>query len=357
MNDSFMLSEEDRWLVDALQVAPRASWAAIGDILGMSPVTAARRWQRLADAGMAWVTAAPGMAFHNAQCLAYVELTCEPRSRMQVAEDVARHNLALTVELTTGGADILVTVAAADLSTMSHYLLRHLGQVAHVTGSRARIATRIYAEGSAWRLCALPGPEVAALQRVRLERSAPDAGDMPPAMTDSVKAMVTHLSLDGRASYAELAEQADISPATARRYLNRLLRTGAVISRTDVSAPMSGWPVQVYLWANVPVAELEDSAQILSAYRQARLCATVTAGPNLALCAWLQTVEEVHRLELAIAAKLPHFEVVDRLIVLRQVKRMGRLLNEEGSAVGVVPINIWDDLLSHAPDSRPVSVA
>lgn len=354
MHDSFRLSEDDRLLVDALQIAPRASWAAIGDVLGMSPVTAARRWQRLQDAGMAWVTAAPGMAFHNTQCLAYVELTCESAHRMQVAEDIARHNLALTVELTTGSADILVTVAAADLSTMSHYLLRHLGQVDHVTGSRARIATRIYAEGSAWRLCALSAPQVAALQRIRLGESPVDPTHVPTAMTDSVKAMLTHLSLDGRASYAELAERAAISPATARRYLGRLLRSGAVISRTDVSAPVSGWPVQVYLWANVPVAELTESARILSDYRQARLCATVTAGPNLALCAWLQTVEEVHRLELAIAAKLPHLEVVDRLIVLRQVKRLGRLLNEEGSAVGVVPINIWDDLLSHTPSPAAV---
>lgn len=347
MSDSFRLSEEDRLLVDALQIAPRASWAAIADILGIAPITAARRWQRLVDAGVAWVTVAPGMAFRNAQCLAYVELTCEPAHRLEVAEAVARHNLALTVELTTGSADILVTVAAMDLSTMSHYLLRHLSQVPHVTGSRARIATRIYTEGSAWRLSALPPSAVAALQRIRLDSSTSDSADVPTAMTESVKAMLTHLSVDGRASYAELAERAGISPATARRYLGRLLRSGAVISRTDVSAPVSGWPVQVYLWANVPVAELAESARLLSDYRQARLCATVTAGPNLALCAWLQTVEEVHRLELAIAGKVPHLEVLDRLIVLRQVKRMGRLLDEAGGAVGVVPVNIWDDMLGH----------
>lgn len=347
MSESSTLSEVDRSLVDALQIAPRAPWSLIGDVLGIAPITAARRWQRLADEGLAWVTAAPGMAFRNEQCLAYVELTCDSAYRVEVAEAVARHNLALTVELTTGSADILVTVAAADLGTMSHYLLRHLGPVQHVTGSRARIATRIYTEGSAWRLCALAQPEVTSLHRIRHSHSTSDNVDVPTVMTDSVKAMLTHLSIDGRASYAELAQGAGISAATARRYLSRLLRTGAVILRTDVSAPVSGWPVQVYLWANVPVAELAESARILSDYRQARLCATVTAGPNLALCAWLRTVEEVHRLELMIARKLPHLEVVDRLIVLRQVKRMGRLLDEAGSAVGVVPINIWDDLLGH----------
>jgi hypothetical protein len=73
----------------------------------------------------------------------------------------------------------------------------------------------------------------------------------------------------------------------------------------------------------------------------------VTAGPSLVLGAWLRTVEEVHRLELAIAAKLPRVEIIDRLIVLRTVKRMGRLLDKNGRAIGVIPINIWDDLLEH----------
>jgi hypothetical protein len=89
------------------------------------------------------------------------------------------------------------------------------------------------------------------------------------------------------------------------------------------------------------VAELAESARILSEYRQARLCATVTAGPNLALCAWLQTVEEVHRLELVMARRFPQVRITDRLVVLRTVKRMGRLVDTQGRAVGVIPINIW----------------
>jgi hypothetical protein len=33
---------------------------------------------------------------------------------------------------------------------------------------------------------------------------------------------------------------------------------------------------------------------------------------------------------------------VDRLVVLRTVKRMGRLVDTDGRAIGVVPINVWD---------------
>jgi DNA-binding Lrp family transcriptional regulator len=347
LTNSTTLNRDELCLVDALQVAPRASWAAIGQVLGISAVTAAKRWSQLSERGLAWVTAAPGMALRNEQCLAYVEITCHPEHRIAVAKSIAQHSLAVTVELTTGSADILVTVAAADLQTMSHYLLEHLDQVEHVVSSRARIATRLYGEGSSWRLRVLPPATVTTLQRIRSQQVSDEVPDGPVQMSKSAQAMLTHLALDGRASFAELADRSGTSPTTARRHISRLLSSGVVILRTDVSAYAVNWPVQVYLWASVPVDTLTQTARTLSRFRQARLTATVTAGPSLALCSWLQTVEEVHRLELAISAKLPNLEVIDRLIVLRTVKRMGRLLDESGKAVGVVPINLWDDLLPH----------
>lgn len=112
--------------------------------------------------------------------------------------------------------------------------------------------------------------------------------------------------------------------------------------------------MQIYLWAEVPVHELSEAATTLARFRSARLTATVAAGANLALCSWLQTVDEVHRLEQAIASRLPNVRVLDRLVVLRQVKRMGRLLDENGNAVGSVPVNLWDDLLPHGTEDSGV---
>jgi DNA-binding Lrp family transcriptional regulator len=279
--------------------------------------------------------------------LAYLEITCPPGHRLQVAHELAQHHLAMTVELATGTADILVTLAAANLDTLSHYLLDHIGRVAHVQTTRARICTRLYTEGSAWRLGDLSRQASEAMRQADDHQLGQAHSDLPKAMTPSVKAMLTKLAVDGRASYAELAEVADISPTTARRLVSRLLQSRVVIPRTDMSATTSGWPVQVYLWANAPVDMLTEAATVLSRFRQTRLCASLTAGPSLVLGVWLRTVEEVHRLELAIAAQLPQVEILDRLVVLRTVKRMGRLLDPSGRAIGVIPINIWDDLLEH----------
>ncbi|MDH6576360.1 NAD kinase [Kitasatospora sp. MAP5-34] len=51
------VDELDLALVNALQLQPRAPWSLLGQTLGISPVTAARRWRRLSEAGIAWVTA------------------------------------------------------------------------------------------------------------------------------------------------------------------------------------------------------------------------------------------------------------------------------------------------------------
>ncbi len=50
---------------------------------------------------------------------------------------------------------------------------------------------------------------------------------------------------------------------------------------------------------------------------------------------------------------MQQLKIIDRLVVLRTVKRMGRLLDESGRAVEVVPINLWDDLLPHDRPGTP----
>jgi len=335
-------------LIGALQVAPRASWADVGAALGVSAVTAARRWERISGSGVAWVTAAPGMSRRAEQCMAYVEVDCLPGRRTEVAAELARHELVVTVEITTGTADILLTIAAADLLTLSHYLLDHLGAMEHVLRTRARVASKIYTEGSSWRLVELGEDALRILER-SVVRPDGEAGEESPASARDVRRLAGLLTVNGRASYAELAEATGISATTVRRHVGRLLQSGTLIPRTDLAAELSGSPVQVYLWADAPVEGLPATAGAISQLRQVRLCATVSSAPCMVLCAWLHTVEEVHRLELAIARRLPQVRIVDRLVVLRTVKRMGRLVDSHGRAVGVVPINIWDDSLAHGP--------
>jgi DNA-binding Lrp family transcriptional regulator len=334
MQQSVALDEDDLALVEALQRDPRAPWTTVAEVVGTNAVTASRRWERLRATGAAWVTGGPGPGSHHAQLLAYVDVTCLPSEKTRVAQQLAGDPHALSVDITAGGRDLLRTGAAVDLATLGRYLLERLDRVPGVTGTRARIATRLYAEGSTWRLGVLPSSGAA-------------GSPLPvtrPALLDEVdRDLMSALGIDGRASYAALAQVAGISQPTARRRVDRLISSGAVLLRTDVAAPLAGLPVMVVLSADVPAVRLDDAAARLGRLRQVRLSATLAGTPSLLVIAWLPSLEEVHRFEQDLVHRVPDLDVVDRLVVLRSVKRMGHLLDAEGRTTGTVPMDVWRD--------------
>jgi hypothetical protein len=48
---------------------------------------------------------------------------------------------------------------------------------------------------------------------------------------------------------------------------------------------------------------------------------------------------------------MPQPEVVDRLVVLRSVKRMGHLLDTDGRTTGTVRMDVWRDPVPADPPS------
>ena len=333
MHGSVALDDGDLGLVEALQRDPRAPWTTVAEVVGTNAVTASRRWDRLRSTGAAWVTGTPGLGSYHARCLAYVDVSCLPSAKTWVAHELAGDAHALSIDITAGGRDLLLTVAAVDLPTLGRYLLERLDRVPGVTGTRARIATRLYAEGSLWRLGVLP--------------AAGEVAPLPPTRTitlDTVdRELMSALGADGRASYATLAQATGISQPTARRRVDRLISSGAVLLRADVAAPLAGWPVSVVLSADSPAGRLNDVATTLGRLRQVRLCATLASTPSLIVVAWLSSLEELHRFEQGFLQKVPDVEVLDRLVVLRAVKRMGHLLDDDGRAVAMVPMDVWRD--------------
>lgn len=345
MMDFGILSEADLALITALQAEPRASWATVSRVTGLSPATAARHWERMAASGAVWVTASPGQAVWSAHCVAYVEVTCTTGATLHVAHTLAQDPHALTVEVTAGAADLFLTVAAVDLNTMSSYLLRRIGTVPGITHTNTRISTKLYKDGSHWRLDALP----------RRRPAPPSTG---PATSRGEERTASHAELDrklslllgrdGRASYADLSHQLEVSEATVRRRVDHLLRSGAVILRTEVAAERVGWPVSAIMSLDVPVTLLGEAARTAARLRQVRLVATVAGSPSLVVVAWLKHLEEIHELEARLVDTVPQLQVQSRLTVLQTVKRMGRILGEHGDATGVVPMSHWQNPLESA---------
>jgi DNA-binding Lrp family transcriptional regulator len=153
LHGSVTLSELDLGLIHALQINPRASWAQIGALLEVAPSTVARRWTRLTERGAAWVSCQPLQDMDPA--LAVMEVSTAPGRTLEVAAELAGDPQAMTIDVSAGARDLIVTVAFADEHRLGEYLLERVAQVPHVAGVRSHPLVGAYTEASRWRVRSL----------------------------------------------------------------------------------------------------------------------------------------------------------------------------------------------------------
>lgn len=338
MQDSIAIDETDLALIHALQIAPRAPWTTVGAVLGISAVTAARRWERLVGEGLAWVTGYPGPALWRQQCFAWVEVDCEPALRQQVIDALLDDPHTASIEVMASGRDLYLTVVAADIRTLSRFVLLRASSLPGVRGTRTRIATQVFGEGSRWRLDALTPA-----QRERLasrESSPRDAGEVA-VLQSAERLLLPGLADDGRRSAAELAVMSQCSEPTARRRLAHILQTRLVSLRCEVAQVIAGWPITATCWASVPPEALAETARILVTLPEVRVCAAVTGASNLVVTVLLRALQDLQRLETLVARRLPQLTFTDRAVTLVQVKRMGAVLDDSGHRLRTVPVDPW----------------
>ncbi|MBF6332300.1 Lrp/AsnC family transcriptional regulator [Nocardia transvalensis] len=338
------LTEGELELVHALQLRPRAPWTELGRALGVDAVTVARRWHRLTDSGRAWVTISPGPRAYQLLCFAFVEIGCATGHAGEVAETLAGHPHFLTIERTTDAHLLLGTVATDDLAMMSRYTLDVLPVVPHVTAVRARVVTHMFTEGGRWRIDALD-PN----QQTRLA-CTPTAADRPGShpLTPLDRALLTHLSHDGRAPHQQLATSLGVSAQTIKRRIDTFTRTGLLRFRCDFARPLGGWPVAVTFWATAPAADLLDIGHALAHYRQTRNCAALSAEYNLVLQVNTINLADVLDFETRFTRTHPGLRIGERLLTMRHHKLLGHILDPHGRSTAVVPPAPWNE-----PTLRP----
>ncbi|MCX4984049.1 Lrp/AsnC family transcriptional regulator [Streptomyces sp. NBC_00572] len=330
------LDELDLALVNALQMAPRAPWAQLARPLGVDAATLSRRWARLRDSGEAWITchAAPSQVAYGA--LALIEVSCVPQAREALAGRLARHPQATSVELVAGSCDLLLTVATATKSLMTAYVLA-LGRDEAVTATRTHLVQHLHQDGSEWRMDSLSRDQRRDLAETEDSASRTAAATLSP----EDRALLLALAEDGRRSVASIAAESDRPESTVRRLLHSLLHGGRAVLRCDTAHLHAGWRSSATLWMSVPPAQLTTAGEELTRLRDTRMAASVSSEANLLSVAWLHALDDLARYEAQAAARIPSLRVLNRTVTLRWVKRMGRLLGDDGRSTGCVPIDLW----------------
>jgi len=344
VQDSAVVDELDLALVNCLQINPRASWTLIGEALGVDPVTVARRWHQLSSSGTAWVTGRA--AGHGApeSCLAVIELSCAASQTLAIAHRIAQLPYVLNVEHTSGPRALTLLAEMRDLSFLSRFLLESLGAIPGVTGTRSHAITQVVTMGDQWRLKVLDRAQVALMTRRGGHRDSTGgerAGARRPY--DPVdRRLILLLGEDGRMPVATLAARAGLSDSTVRRRLADLINHHRLVLRCDIALAASGWPVIMWIWAYARPDDHETINAVIRHIPGIRVCWGISGGrPNLLLALNTHSMHEVPIVEAQLAAIAPRLSIIDRSMILRSIKRVGRELDEAGRAIAAVPMDIW----------------
>ncbi|MBU3064969.1 Lrp/AsnC family transcriptional regulator [Nocardia sp. NEAU-G5] len=330
------VDEVDVMLLDALHANPRASFERLGPALGISAVTAARRWQRLADSGRAWVSSVPGP--NLALVGAVYQVRAQPGRVTEIAAALAAIPQVVSVYATDGAFDLHTLVFAGDMSALSTLLLDTLPQVPGIAAGQAQVGLSWYS-GVRWQLGAMD-----TAQRRSVEAAA-EANRTRPlrnrALDPADHALFLALQRDGRARYRELAGRIGVSEALVRRRLDSLVRRGMLSFRTDFARGEGGWPTEYVLWLSIPHHALDEIGAEIGRWPQTRISLSTVGSANLMVMAQVHRITDIGEVLDRIHHLAAEVGVVDQRLVLRAVKSWGRLLDSAGHAIDVAPVDPW----------------
>jgi DNA-binding Lrp family transcriptional regulator len=340
LHDTFTVDELDLRIVHALQISPRAPWSLVASVTGADRATVMRRWRRMEEAGAAWITCypviSPGLA------LAIVDISCAHGQTLQVAARLAADPHAVTVVACSGARDLGMEVMTRDQRDQSRYVLERLAAVQGIREVRTHQAAALYTDASQWRLGVLDaaaGRRLAASVGASVRAAQLPAVGPGTAIIEAQREVAYALAADPRMPVADLAARLGVSRASAHRRLTGLL-SAQPLMRCELAQTLTPWPVSATFFLRCPADKIDVTAQALSRLREVR-AVMATVGPhNLCVTAWVRSVRDVYLLESKLAARMPHVQVADRAFVIRPVKLVGQLLDENGWRTGTVPIDV-----------------
>lgn len=324
----------DLALIKALERTPDATWEALASVLSLDASTVKRRWKRMHEAGLAWVSCYPFISASYAGAM--LEVRCESGTTIHVAEQIAQDPRALFVVVTSGSADIMVTVIAPDRPSLSRYLFETLPKIPGVLTTVSLPIVQVNHDGAqessslAYRRRAVHAESP---KHDPLIRNDFDADDLDWAIC-------LELSKDARQSTRAIADATGVGSTTVRRRIERMKGAGAYRLIVGASPQITRTPIATWFSGRIPPRSRSSIIEALTRVPNILAIASVAGRNNIFFQALFHDLSDIDAFEVHLGRIAPELEIEDRKVVLRPIRHMSRLLDEEGRAVETVSIDI-----------------
>lgn len=271
---------DDLRLVRALQLAPRASFARIAEVIGMHERTASRRYRRLRREGILRIFGAVNPMAVGHQYW-QVRVRCRPDASESLAAALAARDDIAWVGVTAAGSEVSFSVRSLSMEQRDLLLTRSLPRSAHVLDIDASVVLHVFLGLSSRGWSELEGllttEEVARL----IENEAPEPDAIPVPLEPYDSAFFDALAADGRATTARLAAAAGISEGRAARRLATLIRTRTLVIDVDLAHEAFGFAVGAQIHFTVSPARLPEVGEALARLPEVGFVAAMSGRDNL----------------------------------------------------------------------------
>ncbi len=316
-----MFDDLDRALVHALELDARAPFSRIADILGVSESTVARRFRRLRTQAQCRVVGVRDVR-RTGQPTWLIRVRCSPAATDGIGRALADAPGTAWVQSVSAATELWCSVRSDPADEHNLALMRGLGRTSGVTSvSAARVLRVVVGGPQSYSATSALSPAqqdavVSAAPAVSWEGALPAAADMDEALLGA-------LSVDGRASYADLARACSVSETAVRRRLDVLRRAGMVFFELEMDFAALGHTMTALLWMTVRPSHIASVGEALAAHPSIGFAAVTTGPMNLGAYVVCRDVAELHDLVVEAFGALAGVEHIEAAPVAVTYKREG----------------------------------
>ncbi|MBO0852173.1 MAG: Lrp/AsnC family transcriptional regulator [Nocardia sp.] len=332
MAESDFMSGMDVRIIRALQIAPRASFAAIATALELPEAAVRRRYRRMRADGIIRVAGVldPG-ALGQSKWL--VRLRCRPGAATAIADALAERPDVSWVALVAAGSEVTCAVRSRtdrDREDLFHRLPR----TAAVIDIQACAMLHQFVGGRGHYWAALHGILTPAQETLLGSTGSPFTeypivARTPFTLTTEDEQILDTLAQDGRAALVDLAAAAGLTPGRAARRLDALLENRVVNIDIEIAAARFGYRARANLWLRVHPSAVKTVGRALAAEPEIGFVAALSGPHNLHAVAHCHTLDDLFEFTSDRIGALPGLQTMEVSPLTRHVKQAGTLLSGE----------------------------
>lgn len=313
-----VLDPLDQLVVQALQIDGRASFRRIGEVLGVSDQTVARRYARLREtAGLRVLGLTDPL--RTGLTPWFVRVRCTPDAAPQIGEALARRTDTRWVSLLSGGTEIFCLSHASDPAADSDaLLLQKLPHTPRVVQVTAHTLLHVFF-GQDLSPYTRGGP-LDAGQAAALRPAVVPAGGEPVPLDAGDRRLLDALARDGRTPAAELAAATGWSASTVRRRMAELRAAGALYYDLDFGVGALARDLRAALWLEVEPARLAEAGSALAGHAEVAFAAATTGTANLYASLLCRDAPALYRYLTGPVAALPGVRGTETAPIHRTLK-------------------------------------